>query len=79
DTTFKGLTPYLPVKLGNENYQCLAVEYPQIWKFGDEQADFGKGLTITRKQVAEESKVRALREQNLWTDINDRVVEGGFY
>ncbi|MGL0929734.1 DEAD/DEAH box helicase [Vibrio vulnificus] len=79
DTTFKGLTPYLPIKLGNDDYTCVAVDYPQIWEFGDDQADFGKGLLLTRKQVSEDPKVQALREQNLWTDINDRVVEGGFY
>ncbi|WP_265184349.1 helicase-related protein, partial [Pseudomonas aeruginosa] len=37
------------------------------------------GLARVRNLVANDPLVSDLRARNLWTDINDRVVEGGFY
>lgn len=59
--------------------QCQKVAYPQIWQINDSQSDFAHGLLTIRKQVAENQQITYLREQNLWTDINDRAVEGGLY
>ncbi|QUM81405.1 DEAD/DEAH box helicase [Moritella sp. 5] len=80
DTTFKSLTPYLPRKLDVDgDYTCLQVDYPQIWDFGSTQEDYAPGIKLTRAQVSGSPEVQALRKNNLWTDINDRAVEGGFY
>lgn len=80
DTTFKGFTPYLPRNILNPvDYQCEKVAFPSIWHFDASQFDFQKGLFHTRKLVSQNEHVKLLREQNLWTDINDRAVEGGFY
>jgi DEAD/DEAH box helicase domain-containing protein len=79
DTTFRGLTPYLPITMREGNFQCVEVNYPQIWNFGTTQEDYDPGIQLTRSQVNQDSDTGTLRLQNLWTDINDRAVEGGFY
>ena len=80
DTTFRGLTPYLPRTITDDlNIHCLEVDYPQLWNFGNTQEDYSLGLDVTRKQAADEPSIVNLRQHNLWTDINDRVIEGGFY
>lgn len=87
DTTFCGFTPYLPNRLDfaqltdekRAQYQCRKVELPEVWHFDRSQEDYLEGISKIRSMVAEDSKVSALRSENLWTDINDRAVEGGFY
>ena len=80
DTTLKGITPYLPRKITHPgNYVCEAVDFPQLWHFDASQSDYQTGLSLIRGQVESDSLIHELRERNLWTDINDRAVEGGFY
>ncbi|PVZ64544.1 DEAD/DEAH box helicase [Pelagibaculum spongiae] len=87
DTTFKGFTPYLPQHI---NFTCLTpqklsqwktteIELPQSWHFDNTQDDYQSGLHNIRQMLAGDSKIRHLRQKNLWTDINDRTLEGGFY
>lgn len=80
DTTFKGITPYLPRKiLDPKKYICQQIDFPELWNVKTTEISYQKDLTFIREQVEENSKIKTLREQNLWTDINDRAVEGGFY
>jgi hypothetical protein len=87
DTTFKGITPYLPghldfEKLSDErrkSFQCEKVELPEVWRFDRSQEDYEPGLAKIRQLVKQDEKIQKLRSLNLWTDINDRAVEGGFY
>lgn len=80
DTTFKSITPYLPRKVVNpQEYICHKIDYPELWHFDASQYDFQKGLSLIRTQVNEDKDIHELRDRNLWTDINDRSVEGGFY
>ena len=87
DTTFCGLTPYLPNRLDfaqltdakRNHYVCRKVELPEVWHFDRSQEDYLQGISKVRAMVSEDTKVSALRSENLWTDINDRAVEGGFY
>lgn len=87
DTTFRGYTPYLPTYLDlrslteeqRKEYLTESVELPSIWEFDLSQEDYGPGLAIIRQQVAKDPVVDNLRSRNLWTDVNDRAVEGGFY
>lgn len=86
-TTFKGLTPYLPMhiqfeRLTSAQYDAFLaqeVTLPAIWEHDRSQDDYVDGLTKVRDWVSQDPQVLPLRSQNLWTDINDRVVEGGFY
>lgn len=79
DTTFKGLTPYLPNDLTQSNFICKAVEVPPIWSFDVSQEDYKEGLDKIRGMVNDIKEIEVLRSENLWTDINDRTIEGGFY
>ena len=87
DTTFKGFTPYLPAHLDfsqltdekRKSFLSEPVELPSVWEFDRSQEDYAPGLAKIRTQVAADAHVTDLRARNLWTDINDRSVEGGFY
>ena len=52
---------------------------PKVWKFDRSQEDYLPGLQKTRAAVNDDPAIKVLRERNLWTDISDRTVEGGFY
>ncbi len=52
---------------------------PEIWKLDRSQEDYAPGLAKVRDWVSKEPLIAQLRSENVWTDINDRVVEGGFY
>lgn len=87
DTTFCGFTPYLPNRLDFERlsddkrsrYLCRKAELPEVWHFDRSDEDYQQGISKIRTMVAEDPKIAVLRSENLWTDINDRAVEGGFY
>lgn len=86
-TAFRGLTPYLPMhiqfeRLTSAQYDAFvaqAVTLPEIWQHDRSQDDYVDGLRKVRDWLGQDPLVAQLRSQNLWTDINDRVVEGGFY
>lgn len=87
DTTFRGFTPYLPQRLDfsqltdeqRARFRCRKTDLPKLWKFDRSEDDHAKGVAKIRSMVAEDPQIAALRSENLWTDINDRAVEGGFY
>lgn len=79
DTTFKGISPYLPRNYKNINFLCDKVKIPAIWDFDTSQDDEIEGIKTIRKIVANNHEIQELRNRNLWTDINDRTIEGGFY
>ncbi|GAB2922287.1 DEAD/DEAH box helicase [Rheinheimera gaetbuli] len=79
DTVFRGLTPYLPHDLSSPNVLCEKVTIPAFWAFDISQEDFAQGLIKVRELVGQEKGIESLRERSLWTDINDRTVEKGFY
>jgi len=79
DVTFKGLTPYLPRKQNGRSYLSKKIELPPVWEFTGSDGAYEDALSVIREKVAASAEVKKLRKQNLWTDINDRAVEGGFY
>lgn len=87
DTAFKGLTPYLPThikfnRLTDEErnrFKVAEVMLPEVWKFDHSQEDYVLGLEKVRKLIGSNEAIRNLRSQNLWTNLNDRAIEGGFY
>jgi DEAD/DEAH box helicase domain-containing protein len=93
DTSFKGLSPYLPTFIDwqsftdkqKSEYHCRSVKIPdllEIYQGANSEVisdDYLKRVPVVRAKVDESSLVENLRSENLWTDINDRAVEGGFY
>jgi DEAD/DEAH box helicase domain-containing protein len=78
DTTFRGITPYLPSKLLDQDYRCQKIHLAPIGALHVEGAVTPKQIQI-RQLVAQSPEIQALRSENLWTDLCDRTVEGGFY
>lgn len=87
DTSFRGFTPYLPIHidfsqmtdLARSKWKTEIVDVPQVWEFDQSQYDYTEGLIIVREKLKTDARVVSLRGRNLWTDISDRAVEGGFY
>lgn len=87
DTSFRGFTPYLPIHIdfsqltdqARSKWKTEIVDVPQVWEFDQSQYDYTEGLIIVREKLKTDARVVSLRGRNLWTDISDRVVEGGFY
>ncbi len=78
DTTFRGLTPYLPANILGGNFRCQKVTLPKLASLRPDSSSVPKVIQI-RKLIHENVEISNLRAQNLWTDISDRTVEGGFY
>ncbi|HDJ7842726.1 TPA: DUF1998 domain-containing protein, partial [Acinetobacter baumannii] len=71
DITFKGFTPYLPRSLPQDidKYKTQEMDFPKLWNFDVED------LT----ELHQDSAVQKLRSLNLWTDLSDSAVSGGFF
>lgn len=78
ETTFRGLTPYLPRTVGAQNYRCTQVELPSFTALSPNAGAEPKQQQV-RKLVNADATVAVLRQQGLWSDICDRTLEGGFY
>ena len=85
DTTFKGFTPYIPSAFRKiaktsdlKEFKCEEIKLPSLWKF-ETSNEYIEYIELTRKQIAENAEIQKLRERNLWTDINDSAVEGGYF
>ncbi|MFM4832820.1 DEAD/DEAH box helicase [Aeromonas media] len=78
DTTFRGLTPYLPHKLLSQDYRCQKVRLPTLSALMPDGSPVPKQMQI-RRLVANDAVITQLRQESLWTDISDRSTEGGFY
>lgn len=78
DTTFKGITPYLPYYPEQHTAECQKLTMPVLpyqHGFGDD----AKQLAYVRTWIANNPDIADLRKQNLWTDLSDRIVEGGVF
>lgn len=78
DTTFRGLTPYLPAKYLESNFRCRLIQMPNLAHLKIDGSNTPKLIQI-RNLVTNNFIIKQLREENLWTDLSDRTVEGGFY
>jgi len=76
DTTFCGLTPYIPRAAKKAELMCREVKVPlrniNNSQFGSD-ADRKQAV---RQWLDSEPVINSLRGENLWTNISDRIVEG---
>lgn len=75
DTVFKGVTPYLPYTPNPKTSLCEKVVIPVL----PAKHGFPSELSYIRKWIADNSDIAELRKQNLWTDLSDRILEGGVF
>ena len=79
DTTIKGITPYLPYNLAiEESPSCKKVTIP-ILQFNQGFNSEQERLGFVRQWIVEQPEITELRKQNLWTDLSDRILEGGVF
>lgn len=75
DTTLGGLTPYLPEKATDETARCEQVTLPLYDEPFAGVTDDLERIRRGREWLARHENIAQLREQGLWSAINDRVIE----
>src|SRR5207245_2692200 len=75
DTTLRGMTPYIPRILRQEISTCSKVSIP-IYDapFGD-TTDNKERIKKARAWLASQAGLQELRDEGLWSNLNDRVIE----
>ncbi|WP_341678712.1 DEAD/DEAH box helicase [Niveibacterium sp. SC-1] len=80
DTTLRGVTPYLPRKdLSERHAKCRSIEIPLCDVALHDFASEDERLAAIRAWLNTEPGIQILRDEGLWSDLNDRVVEGSRY
>ena len=79
DTTLRSLTPYLPRRTTESNVICQQVDVPQYdTPFGGVTDDIDR-IQRGRSWLTGNAQIAELREQGVWSDVNDRVIELSSY
>ncbi|MBY0238532.1 MAG: DEAD/DEAH box helicase [Burkholderiaceae bacterium] len=78
DTTFCGLTPYLPGNKALGTFHCRRAALPKLTALHTDGSATSK-LAQIRALVEADPDIDRLRADSLWSDVSDRTVEGGFY
>lgn len=80
DVTFRGVTPYLPEKsVSDKAARCREVVMPKYDLLLRDFASEEERIDAIRQWLDSEPHVELLRRDGLWSDLNDRVIEGGAY
>lgn len=80
DNAFRGLTPYLPFNCTKDEVKCSQVPIAICQLDSSDFNSDTERVSRIRQWVDEQEELTSLRSENLWTDVSDRIVEGGkFY
>ncbi len=79
DTTLRGITPYLPEKSDAATAQCQPVALPLYDEPFAGVTDDLERIRRGRDWLSKRADITALREQGLWSDLNNRVIELASY
>jgi hypothetical protein len=75
DTTLKGLSPYSPREIEGIPARCTKVDLPLYDEpFGGAYDDLDR-MRRGREWLARQEAIDALRQEGVWSDLNDRVIE----
>lgn len=75
DTTLQGVTPYLPRQTEGDKARCEQVTLPLYDQPFSGVTDDLERVRLARAWLAGKSEIPGLREQGLWSDLNDRTIE----
>ncbi len=75
DTTLRGITPYLPKQPTEAMAMCEAIEIPIYDAPFGNSTDGAERLRHARAWISAQQALTRLREEGLWSNLNDRVVE----
>jgi ATP-dependent helicase YprA (DUF1998 family) len=80
DTTFMGITPYLPEKVRSDRVtKCLPLKMPDYGPIANFDDIGDPRIEAMRDWLNKDEEVALLRKEGLWSNLNDRIVEGAFY
>jgi DEAD/DEAH box helicase domain-containing protein len=80
DSTFKGISPYLPNKCSLENITCRKISLVVYKEDSSTYASENERKSAASRWISSQPEIQALRSENLWTDISDKVVQSsGFF
>lgn len=79
DTTLRGLTPYLPEKASELTARCEKLSLPLYDEPFAGVTDDLERIRLGRDWLAHHENIALLREQGLWSALNDRVIELSSY
>lgn len=79
DNTFKGITPYLPSNVTENQVICEKVTIPICRIDVAEIGSDTERKAAIRSWISEQADITNLRSENLWTDISDKILEGGSF
>ena len=79
DSVFCDITPYLPMNPGIQTVTCGKVRLPVMQLDGGQFGSDRERRKAIREWCDGQQDINALRSENLWTDISDRVIEGGHF
>jgi ATP-dependent helicase YprA (DUF1998 family) len=80
DVTFRGVTPYLPPKgLSPKVTECVPITVPVCDLVLQDFANDESRQQNIRDWTSKNVEIQALRDEGLWSDLNDRILEGGAY
>lgn len=80
DTTLRGVTPYLPRKdVGERHALSKPIEIPLCSVSLQGIASEKDRLQSIREWLNKDPGIQALRAEGVWSDLNDRIVEGSRY
>ena len=81
DTTLRGVSPYLPrnwQEMPSEKLFCSKIELPDYYRF-KQDATAETRRNQMRRLLAQDEDVSRLRQKGLWSNLSDKIIEGGFY
>ena len=79
DVTFKGVTPYLPEEPTRETAECQEISLPQFDLSGVDFDTDSDRIEATRQWLSDSEDITRLRDEGIWSDLSDRIVEGAAY
>ncbi len=77
DSTFKGITPYLSFNYERKDIICKRVDLSVCQLDTSQFRSDKERKEAIREWALQQPNIQALREENLWSDISDKVIEGG--
>lgn len=75
DATLKGLSPYTPRNVKGADFKCIPCELPVYDTPLGGTTNVLERIEIGRQWLRAQTQLASLREEGLWSDINDRVIE----
>jgi len=80
DSTFKAISPYLPNKSSLENITCRKISLAVYKENSSTYSSENERKSAANTWISSQPEIQALRSENLWTDISDKVVQSsGFF